>query len=141
MSAEILVTSDSILYLKSERSAGSRGTYTQSCMNTRRKKSQGVRSGECGGHAIQALTGGSLQPIYWWEIAVVVEYQDRQNQVQLVNSYSLGHPVLLPLQRHLVVSNMIPANNVIIIWRLTAELNTDARCTVIADSVFANRRT
>ncbi|GFW70735.1 hypothetical protein TNCV_2922901 [Trichonephila clavipes] len=40
-----------------------------------------------------------------WEIAIVAEHQDRQNQVQLVTSYRLGRPVLLPLQRQPVVSN------------------------------------
>ncbi|GFX55869.1 hypothetical protein TNCV_1427311 [Trichonephila clavipes] len=39
------------------------------------------------------------------EIAIVVEHQDRQNQLQLVTSYSLGRPILFPLQRQPVVSN------------------------------------
>ncbi|GFU15602.1 hypothetical protein TNCV_1171011 [Trichonephila clavipes] len=38
------------------------------------------------------------------EIAIVVEHQDRQNQLKLVTSYSLGRPVLFPLQRQPVVS-------------------------------------
>ncbi|GFW28180.1 hypothetical protein TNCV_4499101 [Trichonephila clavipes] len=64
-SEEILATSASILCLKSERSAGSGKTYTQSFMKPHRYKSLGVRSGDRGGHAIQALSGGSLQPIHW----------------------------------------------------------------------------
>ncbi|GFT83168.1 hypothetical protein TNCV_2129791 [Trichonephila clavipes] len=39
------------------------------------------------------------------EIAIVEEHQDRQNQKQLVTSYSLGRPVLFPLQRQPVASN------------------------------------
>ncbi|GFT32807.1 hypothetical protein TNCV_5038611 [Trichonephila clavipes] len=35
-----------------------------------------------------------------WEIAIVVDDQDRQKRLQLVTSYSLGRPVLFPLQRH-----------------------------------------
>ncbi|PRD32618.1 UNVERIFIED_CONTAM: hypothetical protein NCL1_19899 [Trichonephila clavipes] len=88
VSEEILATSASILCLKSESSAGSRGTYTQSFMNPPQIK------------VIWRQIGLTSE-----EIAIVVEHQDRQNQVLLVTSYSLGRSVLLPLQRQTVVSN------------------------------------
>ncbi|GFV39654.1 hypothetical protein TNCV_4183591 [Trichonephila clavipes] len=71
----------------SERSAGSRGTYTQSFKNP---------------PPPQIKVTVHFLPIE--EIAIVVQHQVRQNQVQLVTSYSIGRPVLLLLRRWAVVS-------------------------------------
>ncbi|GFY07810.1 hypothetical protein TNCV_4287461 [Trichonephila clavipes] len=55
-SEAILATSASIMCLKSGRSAGSGGTYTQYLMDSHRQKSHGVRLGEREGHGKQALS-------------------------------------------------------------------------------------
>ncbi|GFU16512.1 uncharacterized protein TNCV_836741 [Trichonephila clavipes] len=105
VSEKILVTSASILGLKSEKSTGSGGTYTQSFMNPtdKRLKASDRVNVEVMRYKLyrEALCGQSIG----WEIAIAVEHQDRQNQLQLVTSYSLGRPVLFSLQRQPVVSN------------------------------------
>ncbi|GFU11112.1 hypothetical protein TNCV_2936451 [Trichonephila clavipes] len=80
ISEEILATSASVMCLKSERSAGCGGTYTQSFMNPHRFKLHGIRSDECGGHALQALSGGSLGPVHW--LVTVIFNQSRTERCQ-----------------------------------------------------------
>ncbi|GFV58454.1 hypothetical protein TNCV_4036291 [Trichonephila clavipes] len=39
------------------------------------------------------------------ELAIVVEHQDKQNQLLLFSSYNIDRPLPFPLQRQPVVSN------------------------------------
>ncbi|GFX78763.1 hypothetical protein TNCV_1918961 [Trichonephila clavipes] len=76
------------------------------------------------------------------EIAIVAEHQYGQYQVQLVTSYSQPWPsrTFAFTKTDSCFKLIILPKNVINIWRMTPNLIRNARYTVIADSVFVNRR-